>query len=151
MAAGNITRDPELRYIPTGDAVCNFGIATNHSRKKVDGSYEDIPTFHNCQIWGKAGEWFAQNYKKGMSVAVLGPHREDLWEKEDGTKGSKNYIVVKELNGQSLRKGGEEYGTVQDTSATADRSQGRDDVHPSDEGGGSQVDEGEANNNDRPF
>ena len=46
VITGNVTRDPELRYTPSGSAVCSFGVATNHSIKK-DDQWTDIPTFHN--------------------------------------------------------------------------------------------------------
>ncbi|MFA5895025.1 MAG: single-stranded DNA-binding protein, partial [Candidatus Shapirobacteria bacterium] len=58
IISGNITRDPELRFTPSGQAVCSFGVATNRSIKKGE-QWEDVPTFHNVVQWGKPAEFTA--------------------------------------------------------------------------------------------
>lgn len=82
---GNITRDPELRYTPSGSAVCSFGVATNHSIKKGD-QWEDVPTFHNIVVWGKQAEFIANNVHKGTKVSITGRIDNRQYDAKDGTK-----------------------------------------------------------------
>lgn len=82
---GNITRDPELKYTPSGSAVCSFGVATNHSIKKGD-EWEDIPTFHNIVVWGKQAEFIANSVHKGTKVSITGRIDNRQYDAKDGTK-----------------------------------------------------------------
>ena len=85
IITGNLTRDPELRYTPSGTAVCSFGVATNHSIKK-DDQWTDIPTFHNIVVWGKQAEYLSNNLKKGMKVSLTGRIDNRQYDAKDGTK-----------------------------------------------------------------
>lgn len=93
IITGNVTRDPELRYTPSGAAVCSFGVATNHSIKKGD-QWEDIPTFHNIVVWGKQAEYIANNVKKGTKVSISGRIDNRQYDAKDGTKKYISEIVA---------------------------------------------------------
>lgn len=69
---GNVTKDPTVRYTQSGITVCSFSVATNHSIKQPDGTYKDIPTFHNVIVWGKTGEFISRDSKKGTKIYVEG-------------------------------------------------------------------------------
>lgn len=72
LLTGNITKQPELKYTNGGMAFCRFGLATNRSQKNQDGSYTDIPTFHNVVVWGKMAEHISKTYGKGTLMQVIG-------------------------------------------------------------------------------
>jgi single-strand DNA-binding protein len=93
IITGNVTRDPELRYTPSGSAVCSFGVATNHSIKK-DDQWTDVPTFHNIVVWGKVAEYIANTIKKGMKVSLTGRIDNRQYDAKDGTKKYISEIVA---------------------------------------------------------
>jgi len=93
VITGNVTRDPELRYTPSGAAVCSFGVATNHSIKK-DDQWTDIPTFHNIVVWGKSAEYISNTIKKGMKVSLTGRIDNRQYDAKDGTKKYISEIVA---------------------------------------------------------
>ena len=93
VITGNVTRDPELKYTPSGSAVCSFGVATNHSIKRGD-QWEDIPTFHNIVMWGKPAEFIANTVKKGTKVSITGRIDNRQYEAKDGTKRYISEIVA---------------------------------------------------------
>jgi len=93
IITGNVTRDPELRYTPSGSAVCSFGVATNHSVKKGD-AWEDRPTFHNVVVWGKIAEYLTNTLKKGMKVSITGRIENRSYDAKDGTKKNISEIVA---------------------------------------------------------
>ncbi len=83
LLAGNITRDPELRAIPSGAHVCEFGVATNRRIKKNE-RWEDEAEFHNVVAFGKTAEFIAQYFKKGNSIFVEGRLHTRSWDGEKG-------------------------------------------------------------------
>jgi single-strand DNA-binding protein len=89
---GRLTRDAELKYITGGQAVCNFSIAVNRSKKNGD-QWEDEANFFDIVIWGKQGEALNQYLKKGKMVAVDGELRQDRWQ-QDGQNRSKVVIIT---------------------------------------------------------
>jgi single-strand DNA-binding protein len=93
VITGNVTRDPELRYTPSGAPVCSFGVATNHSIKK-DDQWTDIPTFHNIVVWGKQAEYISNTVKKGMKVSLSGRIDNRQYDAKDGTKKYISEIVA---------------------------------------------------------
>ncbi|MCL4384023.1 single-stranded DNA-binding protein [Patescibacteria group bacterium] len=90
---GNVTRDPELKYTPSGTAVCSLGVATNYSMKKGD-QWVDVPTFHNVVVWGKQAEFIANSVHKGVKVSVVGRIDNRQYEAKDGTKRYISEIVA---------------------------------------------------------
>jgi len=81
---GRLTRDAELKFINSGEAICHFTIATD-SRVKKDGGYVDEPSFWDVDLWGKRGESINQYLTKGKQVAVAGSARIEKWEKDGQT------------------------------------------------------------------
>jgi len=82
---GNLTRDPELRTLQSGTAVCNIRIAHN-DRRKVNGEYTDVAQYFDVTIWGKLGEYLAGNLAKGQKVVVGGRLNWREYEDKDGNK-----------------------------------------------------------------
>lgn len=94
---GNVSQDPQLRYSAGGSAVCNFSVATNHSIKQQDGSYKDIPTFHNVVVFGKMAEFIAKDVKKGYKIYVEGRISVNSWDdKNTGEKKYRTEIIANE-------------------------------------------------------
>ena len=83
---GNVTKDPQLRYTGKGTAVLSFGIATNRSMQNEDGSYKDLPTYHNIVCWSKTAERVAKNIAKGKKVYVEGRIENRSYEKDGQTR-----------------------------------------------------------------
>ena len=88
---GNLTRDPELRALPSGAQVCSFSIATNRTYKKADGTKQEEVEFHNIVVFGRQAENCAQYLKKGSTAYVEGRIKTRSWEK-DGVKHYKTEI-----------------------------------------------------------
>ncbi len=93
---GNLTRDPDLRSLPSGMAVCELGVAVNHRRKdNATDQWIEEPNFFNVVVFGSQGENCAQYLSKGRPVAVDGRLRWSSWEdKNGGGKRSKVEIVA---------------------------------------------------------
>lgn len=86
---GNLTRDPELRYIPSGTAVASFGLAMSRAYTTQDGDRKEEVCFVDIEAWGKTAENCANYLSKGRPVCVEGSLKFDSWETEDGQKRSK--------------------------------------------------------------
>ena len=100
---GNITRDPELRFTPTGQAICNFGVAVNRRwQNRQTNEWEESTSFFDVVAWGSLGENVAQSLTRGSRVIVSGRLDQRSWETQDGEKRSKVEIVADEV-GPSLR------------------------------------------------
>jgi single-strand DNA-binding protein len=84
MLFGNLTRDPELRALPSGGNVCSFSVATNRVFKKADGTKQESTEFHNIVVFGRVAETCAQYLKKGSSVYVEGRLQTRSWEGDKG-------------------------------------------------------------------
>lgn len=104
---GNLTRDPELKALPSGSQVAEFGIATNRTYKDKEGNKKEEVDFHNIVSFGKTAEVIAQYLKKGRPIFVEGRIRTRSWEAKDGTgKRYKTEIVLEQFQfGPSLRDG----------------------------------------------
>lgn len=93
---GNLTRDPELRNTPTGQSVCNFGLALNRSYKNADGEWVEATDFVDIVAWGPLGERVAQYLTKGRPALVAGRLQSRSWE-QDGQKRSKLEVVAQDV------------------------------------------------------
>jgi single-strand DNA-binding protein len=95
MLIGNLTRDPELRYTPSGTAVCNFGLATNRSWTASDSNEKQEETeFHRIVAWQKLAELCAQLLFKGRKVYVEGRIQTRKWTAQDGQERSTTEVVI---------------------------------------------------------
>jgi single-strand DNA-binding protein len=90
---GNLTRDPELRSLPSGMNVVNFSIATNRTFKDRDGKKQEQTDFHNVVVFGRQADTVNQYLKKGSSVFVEGRLQTRSWEKE-GQKMYRTEVVA---------------------------------------------------------
>ena len=106
--SGNLTRDPELRAIPTGSSVLSFSVAVNDRRKnQSSGEWEDIPNYIDCTLFGSRAEALAKYLQKGTKVCVEGKLRWSQWEdRETGKKRSKVEVIVDTLEFLTPRSGG---------------------------------------------
>jgi len=90
---GNLTRDPELRSLPSGNSVVSFGIATNRVYKDGNGQKQEQVEFHNIVVFGRQAEIVSQYLKKGSSAFIEGRLQTRSWEGQDGVKKYRTEIV----------------------------------------------------------
>lgn len=107
MLMGNLTRDPQLSYLPSQTPVVEFGMAVSRKYKKQDGTMAEDTCFVDCQMFGKRAETVNKYFKKGDPIFVEGRLKFDSWEK-DGRKFSKLRVFVE--NFEFLGKGGKSGG-----------------------------------------
>lgn len=93
---GNLTRDPELRTIPSGQSVCSFSLALNRSYKGADGNWQEATDFVDIVAWGPLGERVSQYLSKGRPCLVQGRLQSRSWE-QDGQKRSKLEVVANDV------------------------------------------------------
>ena len=105
ILVGNITRDPELRYIPSGTAVTEIGLAVNDRRKGANGEWIEETTFVDVTLWGRTAEVASEYLNKGSSIMIEGRLKLDTWEK-DGKKNSKLRVVGERMVMLGGRGGG---------------------------------------------
>jgi single-strand DNA-binding protein len=94
LLMGNMTRDPQLSYLPSQTAVVEFGLAMTRKFKKQDGSQGEDTCFVDCQIFGKRAEVINKYFKKGEPIFIEGRLKLDTWQGQDGTKRSKLRVFV---------------------------------------------------------
>ncbi len=112
---GNLTRDPELKALPSGTKVCSFSIATNRIFKDKDGNRQEVAEFHNVVAFAKLGELAGQYLKKGQQVLVEGRIQTRSWE----TNGEKKYRT--EIVADNVQFG-TKAGTTTSSKASSDES-----------------------------
>lgn len=99
ILAGNLTRDPELRYTPKGTAVCRFTLAVSRTWTGEDGQKKEEVSFIDIDAWGRQGEVVAQYMKKGRPFLVEGRLKQDTWEdKNTKQKQSKLKVVLESFS-----------------------------------------------------
>jgi single-strand DNA-binding protein len=117
MLIGNLTRDPEVRYTPQGNAVASFVIATNREWV-TQGEKKQSVDFHNVVSWNKLAEICGQLLKKGIKVFVEGRLQTRDWVGEDGNKRYKTEIIIDDMIILSPKKVGD--GTAEEGSHEGD-------------------------------
>ena len=103
---GNLTRDPELKALPSGTKVCSFSVATNRVYKDKDGARQEAADFHNIVAFARLGELCAQYLKKGSQALVEGRIQTRSWEGQDGKKNYRTEIVADNIQFGSRGGGG---------------------------------------------
>jgi len=98
VGIGRLTRDPELRYTPSGKAVCKFGLAINRNYRNQEGNNVEDTLFINVSAWGRQAEHCSQFLKKGRRVAVNGELKSNNWQDREGNK-----RVTYEINARSVQ------------------------------------------------
>lgn len=96
VLVGNLTRDPELRYISSGTAVTEIGLAVNDRRKNQAGEWVDETQFIDITLWARTAEVASEYLSKGSSVLIEGRLKLDRWEK-DGQKFSKLRVIGEKM------------------------------------------------------
>jgi len=127
---GNLGRDPEVRYTPSGQAVANFTVATNEAWTDKAGQKQERTEWHRVVVWGKAAENCGEYLSKGRSVYVEGRLQTREWTNKEGDKQFTTEIVANPVGGVVFLGGGGERGSGR--GAGASRGGGA----PSDDFGG---------------
>jgi len=110
---GNLTRDPELKALPSGTKVCSFSVATNRYFKDKEGAKQEAVEFHNISAFGKIGELAGAYLKKGQQVLVEGRIQTRSWE-TNGEKKSRTEIIADNI----------QFGTKGTGTGTSSKSSG---------------------------
>lgn len=106
MLMGNLTRDPQLSYLPSQTAVVEFGLAVNRRWTGKDGSKKEDTCFIDCRAFGKPAETINKYLSKGRPVFVEGRLDFDSWTTDDGTKRSKHRVTVESFQFLGSASGG---------------------------------------------
>jgi single-strand DNA-binding protein len=94
---GNLTRDPELKTLPSQTVVCDFALAVNRRWKDTDGSDREEVLFIDCAAFGKTGQTIGESLTKGRPIHIEGRLKFEQWEQEDGQRRSKIRVVVEQF------------------------------------------------------
>lgn len=105
ILVGNLTRDPELRYLPSGTSVAEIGLAVN-DRVKREGQWVDEATFVDVTLWGRTAEVANEYLNKGAPVLIEGRLKLDQWETNEGQKRSKLKVIGERMQMLGGRTGG---------------------------------------------
>jgi single-strand DNA-binding protein len=107
MLMGNLTRDPELRYLPSNMAVVNIGLAVNRRWRNQQGEQQEETTFVDCEAFGRTAEVINQYLRKGRPIFIEGRLRLDQWQDKEGNNRSKMKVVVETFQFVDSRGQGE--------------------------------------------
>lgn len=144
MVFGNLTRDPELKSLPSGMQVCSFSLATNRTYKNRDGKIEEQTDYHNIVVFGRQAETSNQYLKKGASAFVEGRLQTRSWDSEGGVKQYRTEIIADRVQfgprsgGDGSYSGGvsaqknETAGSSKQTTAQQAPEYPEDDINPED-------------------
>jgi single-strand DNA-binding protein len=141
---GNLTKDPELRSLPSGTSVCKLRVAVNSRRKDgASGEWVDKPNYFDVTVWGAQGENCANYLSKGRPVAVSGRLEWREWESQDGGKRQAVEIIadsVQFLGSRGDQGGGNGFQGASDVPADTSDFQGSEPASVGASGGGSDDD-----------
>jgi single-strand DNA-binding protein len=118
---GNLTRDPEVRNLPSGQSVTSFALAVNRTWRGQDGTNQESVSYIDCVAWGKTGEIIAQYMQKGRALLVSGRLDQRSWE-QDGQKRSKVEVVVEDFNFVGSGAGGDGGGAARSSAPSSGSS-----------------------------
>ena len=130
---GNLTRDPELRYTPTGAAVCTFSIATNRQWATEGGDKKEEAEFHRVVAWNKLAEICSQLLSKGRRVYIEGRLTTRSWQGQDGQQRQTTEIVANDmiiLDNKGMGSSSETLDVPEDLGISAEPSSPTPDVMP---------------------
>lgn len=97
LLIGNLTRDPELRYTPSGAAVCTIGLATNRSWTTETGEKKEEVEYHRLVAWNKLAELCSQLLSKGRKIYIEGRLQTRTWQAQDGQQRQTTEIVMDDM------------------------------------------------------
>lgn len=132
---GNITRDPELKALPSGIQVASIAMATNRSFKDKNGAKQDQVEYHNVVAFGKSAELIGQYMKKGQPLYVEGRLQTKSWDDQaTGQKKYKTEIVVDSFQFGPKQSGGGSYAGSNDKASGSDENQSKEEIsYPADD------------------
>lgn len=96
IISGRLTRDPEMRYTPSGKAVCSFSLACNDDKEKVN--------FFDCQAWEKTAEIITEHCAKGQKILVVGRNNQQRWEDSEGNNRTKWVVNIQNFEFMGSKK-----------------------------------------------
>jgi single-strand DNA-binding protein len=137
ILVGNLTRDPQMSYLPSQTPVVEFGLAVNRRYNDQSGQQREETCFVDCKSFGRQAEVINQYMSKGRPILVEGRLHLDTWEGQDGSKRSKHRVVVERFQFLGGRGGGGGGGPQQGRGNAAPQSEpeyGGEQSAPSDEG-----------------
>ncbi len=121
---GNLTRDPELKSLPSGIKVATLAVATNRVWKDKSGARQDSTDYHNVVVFGSQAENVSQYLKKGSTIMVEGRMQTRSWDATDGTKKYRTEIVADRVQFGPRRDGPSTGGAKAEGSALAETKDG---------------------------
>lgn len=150
---GNLTREPEIKALPSGIQVCSFSVATNRVWKDKNGAKQESVDFHNIVVFGRQAETAGQYLKKGQSVLVEGRIQTRSWDDKDGQKKYRTEIVADRVQfgpkaGAASAGGGQSSGYSEASSPAASTGSK---AKKAEEPGGIEYPTDEINPEDIPF
>lgn len=110
LLMGNLTRDPELKYIPSGAAVTEFAIAINRQWASKSGEKKEEVTFVDIIVWARQAETCAEYLKKGRPVFIEGRLTQDRWETPDGQKRNRMRVTAERVQFLGGKRDDESFG-----------------------------------------
>jgi single-strand DNA-binding protein len=108
MLIGNLTRDPEVKTIPSGQQVATYALATNRRWTTQQGETQDATEYHEIVAWGKLAELSQQLFHKGKKAYIEGRLQTRSWDAPDGSKRQRTEIIAENIIALSPREGGSE-------------------------------------------
>lgn len=141
---GNLTKDPELKALPSGVKVCNMGLATNRFSKDKDGNRQEVVEYHNITAFARLGELCNQYLKKGRQIYVEGRLQTRSWDGQDGQKRYRTEVIADNIQfGQ--------FPTRNDGSGQTSSSASKEEIPVTDTGEKIDYPQEEINPDDIPF
>ncbi len=127
---GNLTKDPEMKALPSGIQVANLSMATNRTWKDKDGRKQEAVEYHNVVVFGKQAELISQYVKKGNPLYIDGRLQTRSWDDKDGSKKYRTEIIVEnfQFGPKGTGTGGGSYGGGTSSEKTTPSSSAKDDV-----------------------
>jgi single-strand DNA-binding protein len=122
---GNLGKDPEMRYMPSGDAIANFSVATTDTWKDKSGEKQEKTEWHRVSMFGRLAEIAGEYLKKGSQVYIEGRLQTRKWQNKEGQDQYTTEIVANEMKMLGSRSGGNTFEVVdKEPSSSAPRSSG---------------------------
>ena len=109
---GNLTRDPELKYLSNGIAVCSFSIAVNDVWKDDKGEKQEHVNYIDCEVFSKTAETISEYFKKGDPILISGSLKQQRWQDKD-TEKTRSKVIVRVLSFQFTQRKPKEEGAVE--------------------------------------
>jgi single-strand DNA-binding protein len=134
VLVGRLTRDPELKTLPSGTQVLEMGLAVNGRRQDETGNWVDKPNFFDVKVFGNQADMLSRNLVKGRRVGIDGRLDWSSWDAQDGTKRSKVEVIaqsVQFLDSKGGEEGGQQFvpqGAAQSSSADFPAAAADDDI-----------------------